>query len=158
MTPDQNGSASNISEGLNPKGARPARRQLPAGILDTSVFIAQETGRVLDRDSLPERGYVSVVTLAELEAGIHAATTAEIRAARLLTYQSVASVDPLPVTVRAAHEWARLRFRLAQAGRRVNVNDLWIAATALAHNLPVVTQDHDFDALTDLDGPEVILV
>jgi predicted nucleic acid-binding protein len=32
----------------------------------------------------------------------------------------------------------------------------WIAATALAHGAPVVSQDHDYEALTNLSGLQVI--
>jgi len=49
-------------------------------------------------------------------------------------------------------------FRLREAGRRINVNDLWIASVALAHNMPVITQDVDFTILSDLDGPAVVMV
>ncbi len=52
-----------------------------------------------------------------------------------------------PVTIDAAvgAEWARLRVHLAEAGRRISINDLWIAATAAAHGLAIVTRDADFD-------------
>ena len=40
----------------------------------------------------------------------------------------------------------------------MNVNDLWIAAVAAANDLPVVTQDSDFDALEAIGGPTVIRV
>jgi predicted nucleic acid-binding protein len=33
------------------------------------------------------------------------------------------------------------------------LNDSWIAATALAHSIPVVTQDADYD---DVPGLEII--
>ncbi|WP_431188536.1 PIN domain-containing protein [Arthrobacter crystallopoietes] len=49
---------------------------------------------------------------------------------------------------------ARLRYRLAEACRRINVNDLWIAAVALANGLPVATQDRDYGALDGLGGPD----
>jgi predicted nucleic acid-binding protein len=62
------------------------------------------------------------------------------------------------VDAAAAHEWARLRHRLALAGRRINVNDLWIASIAVSRGLPVVTQDNDFEVLADLGGPAVIRV
>ncbi len=128
------------------------------GVLDTSVFIAQESGRPLKADLLPDEGYVCVVTLAELEAGILAATAIDARAARLATYQALADVDPLPVDPGAAHEWARLRYKLAAVGRKANVNDLWIAAVASARGLPVYTQDDDFDVIGEVGGPEVIRV
>ena len=51
-----------------------------------------------------------------------------------------------------------MRFRLAESGRRINVNDLWIAAIAVARGIPVVTQDDDFAVLAGLGGPDVIVV
>ncbi|MDR1833795.1 MAG: type II toxin-antitoxin system VapC family toxin [Propionibacteriaceae bacterium] len=128
------------------------------GLLDTSVFIASESGRALDADRLPQRGYVSVVTAAELEAGIHAAATPEIRAQRLLTYQAVMRLELLPIDRQVSHHWATLRYRVANAGHRANINDLWIAATALARKIPVVTQDDDFAVLAALGVLEIIHV
>lgn len=120
------------------------------GLLDTNVFIAQESGRQLELDALPDQSYVSVVTLAELEAGVLAAHDTETRHRRLATVQAVAALVPLTVDAAAASHWARLRVLLHENGRRLNVNDLWIAAVALAHDLPVVSQDADFDVLAEL--------
>jgi predicted nucleic acid-binding protein len=36
------------------------------------------------------------------------------------------------------------------ASRKVPVNNSWIAATAIAHRVPVVTQDSDYDAMPDV--------
>lgn len=131
---------------------------MSAGLLDTSVVIALETGRPIAEDRVPDEGYISVITLAELRAGILAAGDAETRARRLATFERYASISALPADERAAEHWARLRVRLHEADRRINVNDLWIAAIALAHDLPVVTQDADFDPLADLGGPDIIHV
>lgn len=119
------------------------------GLLDTSVFIALE-GRDLDFGSLPDESAVSVVTYAELSAGVLAARDLSTRARRLATLATVAEMNPLPIDVAVAENWSRLRVVLAGARRRINVNDLWIAATALALAVPVVTQDADFDVLSDL--------
>jgi len=54
--------------------------------------------------------------------------------------------------------WARLRVHLAESGRRVRINDLWIAAIAASRGLPVVTQDGDFDALEGVAGLTIIRV
>ena len=127
------------------------------GLLDTSVFIAQE-GRELDVSALPDEVAVSVVTYGELRAGVLAATDVSVRSRRLSTLQTVADLHPLPVDTTVADEWARLRLLLAAAGRRVNVNDTWIAATALALGVPVVTQDADYRALTEVSDLRVIAV
>ena len=119
------------------------------GLLDTSVFIALE-GRELDPLGLPDESAVSVVTYAELSAGVLAARDLSTRARRLATLATVAEMNPVPIDVAVAENWSRLRVVLAGAGRRINVNDLWIAATALALAVPGVTQDADFDVLSDL--------
>ncbi len=128
------------------------------GILDTSVFIANESGRALDVERLPDESAISVVTLAELEAGVLAAVDLKTRAVRMATFDLARDMEVLPAEERVALAWARLRVHLADLGRRVNVNDLWIAATAVAHGLPLVTQDLDFDLLEGMLGLEIVRV
>ena len=134
--------------------SRPVERAL----LDTSVFIARESGRSIDSRSLPDEGYVSVVTVAELHVGVLAAPNTSIRSQRLATLEAARGVEALPITSEVARHWAELRVRLAEEGRRANVNDLWIAAVAQANNMPVVTQDGDFDVIEMVGGPPVIRV
>lgn len=122
------------------------------GLLDTSVFIAPESGRPLDEESLPDLAAVSVVTIAELRAGVLVAETGDVRARRLETLESARGMSPLLVDDAVARERARLRLDLLHTGRRMEVNDLWIAATAVAQKVPVVTQDDDFDALRGAEG------
>jgi predicted nucleic acid-binding protein len=129
-----------------------------AGILDTSVFIANESGRQLETSLIPEELATTVVTLAELNAGVLAARTTEIRARRLRTLDAVAEMTALPVDEESAQLWALLRVHVAEAGRRVRVNDLWIAAIAAARQLPVVTQDGHFDVLEGVAGLAIIHV
>ncbi|MHB8313626.1 MAG: PIN domain-containing protein [Candidatus Dormibacteria bacterium] len=133
--------------------SRPAR-----GILDTSVFIANESGRAIDAQRLPDESAISVVTLAELQVGVLAAVDSQTRATRLATVDLARDMEVLPAEERVALAWARLRVHLAEVGRRVNVNDLWIAATAIAQGLPVVTQDLDFDPLEGVLGLEIVRV
>ena len=128
------------------------------GLLDTSVLIATETGRPLDTNALPDEVFISVVTIAELQAGVLAAADTATRARRLATLDSVAGLEALPIDIIAARHWATLRVRLAEQGRRINVNDLWIAAVAAANDLPVVTQDSDYDPLESVGGPQVIRI
>jgi predicted nucleic acid-binding protein len=59
-------------------------------------------------------------------------------------------LDPLPVDGSVASAWAELRVALRDAGRRMPVNDSWIAATAIANGLAVVTQDDDYEGVPGL--------
>lgn len=130
----------------------------PRGLIDTSVYIATESGRHLDLAELPDEWFASVVTLAELTSGVLAAQDLSTRARRMATLNLMDDAELLPVDEEVATQWARLRGQVLSAGRRVNVNDLWIAATAAAHRLPVVTQDADFDVLAEIGGIEIIRV
>ena len=122
-----------------------------AGIADTSVFIARESGRPLEWQSLPERVGVSVITIGELRAGVLAASTLDLRDRRLATLTEASALAAIPVDERVAEAWAHLRVSLRDAGLRMGLNDSWIAATALAHGVPVITQDADYAAVAGLE-------
>jgi predicted nucleic acid-binding protein len=124
-----------------------------SGIADTSVFIALEGERTMAVDRLPDEIAVSVVTIAELRVGVLAAADTETRARRLATLTSAMAFDPVPIDDAVAEAWAGLRIRLRDRGLRMPVNDSWIAATAIALRVPVVTQDADY---VEVDGLAVI--
>jgi predicted nucleic acid-binding protein len=116
-------------------------------VADTSVFIAQETGRELGQ--LPEEIAVSVITAAELELGVLRAVDVDTRARRLATLSRVRATCPLlPVDPEVASCFARIAAQELEAGRRLRRHDVWIAATAMRHGAAVVTQDADFSAFS----------
>jgi len=127
-------------------------------LLDTSVFVARESGRPLDTAALPGECAISTVTVAELQLGVLAATDVAVRSRRIATLAAVGDLETLPIDTDVAATWALLRVQLAQAQRRMGVNDLWIAATALAHDLPVVTQEAGFDVIAEAGGLTVVRV
>jgi predicted nucleic acid-binding protein len=118
-------------------------------LADTSLFIAIEPERPLST-SPPERVAVSVVTVAELRLGVLAAKDGPTRARRLETLSAAAALDPVPIDEGVAHAWAALRLALRDAGRRMPINDSWIAATAIANDMAVASQDDDYDAIPGL--------
>ncbi len=118
-------------------------------VADTSIFIAQETGRELGE--LPEKIAVSVVTVAELELGVLRAADPETRARRLSTLSRVQSTYPLlPIGPEVASCFARLAAGERSRGRRLRRHDTWIAATAMRHSAAVLTQDTDFSSFKEV--------
>jgi predicted nucleic acid-binding protein len=94
-----------------------------------------------------EETEISVVTLAELTAGVLVAAD-EDRARRLATLSAVETAwDPLPVDADVARAFARIVAELRSQRRRVPVLDALIAVTAVAEDIPVVTQDGDYEAI-----------
>jgi predicted nucleic acid-binding protein len=118
-----------------------------AGLLDTSVFIARESGRPLGE--LPERVAVSVITIGELQLGVLNASDDDARARRADTLALARAADPLPISEAVMVAWARLVADCRARGvhRTIKLTDALIAATAVEHGLRVVTQDGDYDQI-----------
>jgi predicted nucleic acid-binding protein len=125
------------------------------GIADTSIFIARESGRPLDDRNLPNELAMSVITVGELRAGVLAAADLATRDRRLATLSEALTLEPIPIDQLVADAWARLRVTLRDEGKRMPVNDSWIAATAISLGIAVVTRDADY---VELPGLEIIRV
>lgn len=125
------------------------------GLADTSIFIARESGRPLEEEQLPDELGISVITIGELRAGVLAAGDVDARDRRLATLSEALTLEPVAIDQRVAEAWARLRVDLRGMGRRMPVNDSWIAATAISLGVAVVTQDEDY---IELPGLEIIRV
>ncbi len=124
-------------------------------LLDTSFFVATESGRALGEMETVTETEVSVVTLAELTVGVLMADDDD-RPARVATLSAVESAwDPLPIDAEVARQFARIVAALRTGSRRVTILDAFVAATAMVEQIPVVTQDKDYGAIP---GVEVIRV
>lgn len=134
----------------------PARTKY--GLLDTSVLVAAEMGRELRTEAFPETASTSIITVGELRAGIHAAPDVETRDRRIATYELATSGPVIPIDGVVANVWSQMRTYLKASGESINVNDVWIAATAASREIPVVTQDRDFHALSGVAGLTVLEV
>ncbi len=121
------------------------------GLADTSIFVARESGRPVGALQLPERLAVSMITIGELHSGVLSAPDVETRDRRLRTLVDVLQLDAIPIDRPVAEAWARLQVLLRDTGLRLPINDSWIAATALAHAVPLVTQDRDYVSVPGLE-------
>ncbi len=128
------------------------RETTSVGILDTSVVIELPN---LTAEDLPAFPTISVITLAELSVGPEVSKNSHERAMRqLVLQQTEASFDPLPFDAACARRFAIVAGCLRQSGRKTQARafDALIAATALAHDLPLYTRNaQDFEGITGLD-------
>jgi predicted nucleic acid-binding protein len=127
------------------------------GLLDTSVLIAREEELEIE---VPREIAISVVTLAELHYGVLIAKDDLTRQRRLSRLGAIeASFQPLPVDSAVARAFGVVSHAVKAAGRqpRSRSMDLLIAATALAHNIPVYTRNAtDFEGLRDLIDVRIV--
>jgi tRNA(fMet)-specific endonuclease VapC len=127
------------------------------GVLDTSTVLL--LARVEDVGSLPAEPLITAVTLAELSVGpLVAADEAEREARQAHLQQAEAAFDPLPFDAAAARAFGRVAGSLRRSGRKpaARAYDALIAATALAHGLPVYTCNPD--DYSGIEGLEVVCV
>ena len=120
-------------------------------ILDANALLAfidgdPGVGEVLRRQP---RAAIPVIVLGEFRYGIaesrHSATYEAWLDAQL------AHFDILGVTYDTATAYASIRAALKRSGRPIPANDAWIAALALQHRVPVLSRDHHFDVVPDIE-------
>ncbi len=129
---------------------------MASGLLDTSVVIDLDDPTVLS--ALPEHVAVCAITIAELAAGPHLASTKTEASRRQTRLQQIeSSFDPLAFDTRAARSYGQVVAAITVVGRshRRRIADLMIAATAHAHDLPLYTRNPD--DFTGLDGLVVVV-
>ena len=118
------------------------------GLLDTSVVIAA------DASDLPDEAAISTATLAELHFGVHRAKDEPTRGLRLRRLAEIESLfAALPIDESVARAYGELAALTVSAGREVRprVVDLFIAATARAHGLPLYSRNRrDLEPFADL--------
>ncbi len=115
-----------------------------AVLIDASILIEYERGRLdLERylaQRQQEEFFLSVVTASELLHGVHRAAQSEVRAKRSAFVEALLERFPLlPIDLTTARAHAQVWAELAAAGKMIGPNDLWLAATGLAHGLTMVT-------------------
>jgi predicted nucleic acid-binding protein len=125
---------------------------MTAGLLDTSVVIDWDDPAVAR--TLPDEAAVCAITLAELAAGPHIATSSSEAARRQARLQQLeATFEPLPFDAAAARSFGQIVAAVVETGRshRRRIADLLIAATAHANGLALYTRNpDDFAGLGDL--------
>ncbi len=118
-------------------------------LADTSVFVAAEQRRPLAAPPAGE-ARISVATLTELGVGVRRAADPLLRELREATMTRARRFVALPYDETVAERLADLLAAARAQGRRAGAMDAIIAATALAHDLAVWTQDDDFRVLAEL--------
>ena len=121
-------------------------------LLDTSAAVAFLRGDqvLIERVTRLDEVCTSVVAVGEL---LYGARHSSNPAANLERVSSFASAMPVfPCDDDTAEVYARVKQDLRAKGRPIPDNDLWIASTAIQHDLVLINQDAHFDQIEGLEG------
>jgi tRNA(fMet)-specific endonuclease VapC len=124
-----------------------------AVLIDTTVLIdAERRGQALDEMIDDRERGISAITASELLHGVHRAEDGAVRARRSAFVEHVISaMEPLPITTAIARAHAAVWAELEKEGNLIGAHDLWIAATALSHEMEVATANaKDFERVPGL--------
>ncbi len=123
--------------------------------LDTNRLsdFLEGAAEAVDRVQLAERLFVPVIVLGEIRAGFLAGRAAAANEARLAQFLDSQRVFVLPVDASTSFHYGRIFAALRKRGTPIPQNDLWIAALAFQHALPLYTRDTHFRHL-----PEISLI
>jgi tRNA(fMet)-specific endonuclease VapC len=118
-------------------------------LLDTNVVIAffSGEGAVVARVEQAAEILLSSVVVGELDFGARRSGRAQQnldRIADLTAHTAVLACDE-----NTAHHYGAIKQALLSKGRPIPENDIWIAATALQHDLILITRDGHF---SEIDG------
>ena len=105
---------------------------------DTCIYARKRPAGFKPRLPLHDCG-ISVIVLGELERGVAQSRRFEENRAALCAL--LAAVQVVDLDAEVARRYGRLRAHLRSIGQPIGPNDLWIAAHALALDVPLVTHN-----------------
>jgi len=120
-------------------------------ILDTnavSALLAGEPGLLPLLAGQP-RLHLPVVVIGEYRYGLRRSRRS--RSLSRLLELLIAESAVLPIDLETADRYAEVRDELRRRGTPIPENDVWIAALARRHELPVASRDEHFDRVPGLD-------
>lgn len=122
-------------------------------LLDTNILIAY-----LAADPAVTRGvhaaalvYVPAIALGELDYGARKSGRVAENVARVDTLAATNMLTMLACDAGTAPHYGEIKMALRRAGTPIPQNDIWIAALARQHALPLASRDAHFQRIADLD-------
>ncbi|MEP7364284.1 MAG: type II toxin-antitoxin system VapC family toxin [Acidobacteriota bacterium] len=119
-------------------------------LLDTNIIIDLLAGAQAVHSHLEEavEVFLPAIALGELFFGAAKSGRPAENLAKIERFASGRAIVPCDLDV--AREYGRVKQRLKEQGRPIPENDIWIAATAIRHEMTLVTRDGHFNAVDGL--------
>ena len=123
-------------------------------VLDTNIYCDYAEGIPAVVDTLADYGsqiYLPVVVVAELSFGFMKGTRSRENEDRLQDTIKQLDIEIISIDRDVARKYAVIYLGLVQVGKKIPINDVWIAACCMHLGGTLYTRDRHFDAIAGLD-------
>jgi tRNA(fMet)-specific endonuclease VapC len=119
-------------------------------LLDTNIIIDLLKGQqsIADEINKSKQVYTPVFALGELYLGAENSNRKKYHINQITDFLKIAPV--LNTSDNTAIIYGNIKSFLKRKGTPIPENDIWIAALAMEHKLPIVTRDNHFKNLPDI--------
>ncbi|SRR5690606_29566530 len=119
-------------------------------LLDTNVVIEVFSGnkQIADKISTLDEFFISATVLGELYVGVNRVVNKTKHGKRLVDFLGLCEI--ILVDTGTSEKFGEISAALYEKGKPIPSNDIWIAATAMQHNLILVTMDKHFSEVEGL--------
>jgi tRNA(fMet)-specific endonuclease VapC len=121
-------------------------------LIDTNIYSGalRGDGDIVGIMRQAEHIGLSVISVGELMAGFKGGTREEDNRRELGVFLDSPRVTLYPVDEYTAQHYCAVLDQLRRSGTPIPTNDIWIAATAFQHGLPLFTRDRHFSKIQGL--------
>ena len=128
-------------------------------IIDTNIYAAIRRGNATVGDILSREAalHMPIPVIAELKIGFILGSMFERNTRDLENFLSRDSCIILDCDIQTTQFYAEISSYAQKHGKALSHNDLWIAALAVQHNIPLLTLDKDFLGLKELLGKLLVV-
>ena len=121
-------------------------------LIDTNRYsdFAKGEKTVVEIFTTADQIFVPFVVVAELRAGFRSGTISRRNEAVLVRFLANERVEVLYADAQTTHIYAETYALLRRNGTPIPTNDLWIAALAIQHSLPLCSRDAHFEKLPQI--------
>ena len=129
-------------------------------IIDTNIYSALDRGDPRVVSILQSKASIMIpfCVLGELQYGFTLGVKTGLNRQKLSVFMSLDFVDVLRSTSKTAEIYGELAFVCRKRGWVLSNNDLCVASLAIEYDVPLVTYDKDFSALSCRLGGNLMLL
>ncbi len=123
-------------------------------VLDTNIYCDFAEGIPAVVDALADYGsqlYLPAVVVAELDFGFMKGTKSRENQERFQRIIEQLNIEIINIDRDVARKYAVIYLNLVKAGRKIPINDVWVAACCMHAGGTLFTRDRHFEAIAGLD-------